>query len=334
MLADINFNFFNRYGAFKTELTRNPEITAVAMMGGSIPGQEEIVENAFVPAGDPSEEQQWFTATFATHDFEDVLNIEFIDGHGFTLGSSVDSAGYIINESAAIALGWDLDDVIGQSIDRLNTNNGTIIQTGQVIGLVKDFHYRPLYEPIKAQIIIFGGGKMCIKIKTTDLPSTINFIEEQWKLQFEDTPFRYSFMDSDFDHLYRKEDKFTRTIQVFSILAIFIACLGLLGLSSFATESRKKEIGIRKVNGASIFSLLGLLTKDFSKLILIAFIISIPASWYFADMWLGSFAYKINIGILVFVIAGITAIAVALLTVSFHTIRAAVRNPVESLRYE
>jgi putative ABC transport system permease protein len=141
-------------------------------------------------------------------------------------------------------------------------------------------------------------------------------------------------MDDNFESLYRKETKFSRTIQYFSILALFISCLGLLGLSSFATENRRKEIGIRKVNGASTTELLRLLTKDFSILILIAFIISIPVAYYFGNMWLSSFAYRTEIGIWIFLIAGLIAIILAMATVSYHTLKSALRNPVDALRYE
>ena len=141
-------------------------------------------------------------------------------------------------------------------------------------------------------------------------------------------------MDDNFDVLYAKEDKFSNTLKYFSILAIFIAALGLLGLSSYATESRKKEIGIRKVNGASIFGLLRLLTMDFTKLIGIAFIISVPVSYFFGEMWLNNFAYRTNIGFVIFIIAGFAALTIALLTVSYHTFRAALTYPVESLKFE
>jgi putative ABC transport system permease protein len=141
-------------------------------------------------------------------------------------------------------------------------------------------------------------------------------------------------MDQNFDNLYTKEDNFGKTIQYFSLMAVFIACLGLLGLSSYATESRKKEIGVRKVNGATTFELVTLLIKDFSLLILIAFIIAIPVSYYFSARWLDNFAYKTEIGIMIFVIAGIISLVLAVLTVSYHTFRAARANPVQSLRYE
>jgi putative ABC transport system permease protein len=203
-----------------------------------------------------------------------------------------------------------------------------------VIGVVKDFHYRPLYEKIKPLVIRFGGGKISIKIKSTDLTSTISKIEDVWNNQFENTPFRYSFMDDNFNILYQKEYKFSKTIQYFSILAIFIACLGLLGLSSYATENRKKEIGIRKVNGATVIELLSLLTRDFTKLILIACFIAIPIAYYAGNAWLDNFAYQTRIGIGIFIISSCIAFFVAFLTISYHTVKAAVKNPVEALRYE
>lgn len=332
VLADVNFNQRHQYTAFKNTLESNTDIVAVTLMGGSIPGQEELIENAFVTTGTPIEEQQWYSMFFAAHDFEKVLNLEFLQGHSFQIGNSVDSVGFIINEATARTLGWN-DDVIGRSLDRIN---GTNKRTGTIIGLVKDYHYRSLYDPIKPLVIALAGGgsKMCIKIHSKDLKGTMEFIEEKWNGSFEGTPFRYSFMDNDYDKLYEKEEKLSKVVQYFSILAIFIACLGLLGLSSFSTENRRKEIGIRKVNGASTFELLALLTKDFSKLVLIAFVISIPVSFYFGNLWLNDFAYRTDIGIDVFIIAGVSALLIAIFTVSYHTIRVAMKNPVSSLRHE
>jgi putative ABC transport system permease protein len=326
LMLDVSGPFFNQYDAFKTELLKNPEVVSVAMMGGSIPGEEMIVENAYVETGKPTEEQHWFSALFATHDFEKIIDVEFIEGHSFQVGSSVDSTGFIVNEAAVDALGWE-GEVIGRTLDR----NG---QTGAVIGLIKDFHYRPLYDPIKPLVIQIGGGTLAIKMKSGDLKNTIADINSMWMEQFEGIPFRYTFMDDNFDQLYQKEAKFSRTIQYFSILAIFISCLGLLGLSSFATESRRKEIGIRKVNGAGTRELLALLTRDFSLLIFIAFLISVPVAYYFGNMWLSTFAYRIDIGVEIFLIAGFVALFLAMITVSYHTLKSSLGNPVNSLRYE
>ncbi len=336
LLVDIAGPQFAKYGAFKNEIASETSIDAITLMAGSIPGQEELIEHAFIEEGQNPEDQQWFSMFFAAYDFEKVLNLEFLDGHSFIPGRAVDSTGYIINEATAKSMGWELDDVIGKKLDRINSTDGSSIQVGTVIGLVKDYHYRPLYDPIKPLVIGLNnfGSKVCIKIKSDQLKETVSGVEEIWNKHFEGIPFRFSFMDKDFDKLYAKEDNLGKIVRYFSILAIFIACLGLLGLSSFSTETRKKEIGIRKVNGASTLELLLMLTKDFSKLVLIAFVISIPVAWYFGNLWLNDFAYKTSIGFGVFIIGGISALAIAVLTVSYHTIRAALSNPVKSLRYE
>lgn len=181
---------------------------------------------------------------------------------------------------------------------------------------------------------MMGGQQLCIKLHTDDLPAALKMINGVWDEHFTDTPFRFSFMDQNLDKLYAREDKFSSTIQYFSGMAIFIACLGLLGLSSHTTESRRKEIGIRKVNGATLSSLLGLLTLEFSKLILVAFAISVPLAYFFGNLWLSAFAYRVDIGILTHIIAGILALLIALVTISYHTVKAALDNPVQALRYE
>ena len=331
VMVDFGFNLLNNYGALKTEFLKSHEIQAVTLLGGSVPGKEEVIENAFIPSGMPAEQQQWFSAMFTTHDFDKVLDVEFLQGHSFQVGNSIDSTGYIINESAARALGWS-DDVVGRKLDL--AVNGNIQGTGTVIGLVKDFHYQPLYVPIKPLVIRLGGNVLTVKVRSGDLPKTIAFIEKEWTKLFPGNPFRYSFMDENFDRLYKKEDNFSRTIQYFSILAVFIACLGLLGLSSFTTESRRKEIGVRKVNGATTIELVTLLLRDFSLLIFIAFVISIPVAYYFGNLWLDNFAYKTDIGVFIFIVAGAVSLLLAILTVSYHTIKAARANPVQSLRYE
>lgn len=331
VMVDFGFNLNNNYGAFKSELLKKHEIQAMTLLGGSVPGKSEVIENAFVPSGMPVEQQQWFSAMFTSHDFEKVLDLEFIQGHAFQIGNSVDSTGYIINESAAKALGWG-NDAVGRKLDL--SVNGNIQGSGTVIGLVKDFHYQPLYVPIKPLVIRLGGNLLAIKVRSNDLQTTLAAIEQEWKEHYAGNPFRYSFMDENFNRLYVKEDKFSQTIQYFSFLAVFIACLGLLGLSSFTTENRRKEIGVRKVNGATTLELVGLLLRDFSLLVFIAFVISVPLAWYFGSLWLNNFAYKTEIGFFVFIVAGGISLLLAMLTVSYHTIRAAHENPVRSLRYE
>ncbi len=331
VMVDFGFNLFNKFGAFKSELSKHNDVRAVGLLGGSVPGREEVIENGFVPEGMPPEQQQWFSVMFTSHDFEKVLNLEFLQGHPFQTGSSTDSVGYIINESAAKALGWGTD-VVGKKLNQ--TGNGNVDGGGTIIGLVKDFHYQPLYVPIKPLVIRLGGNVLAVKVQSDNLPQTVAMIQAEWEKQFEGNPFRYSFMDQNFDNLYKKEDKFSTTIQYFSVLAVFIACLGLLGLSSYTTENRKKEIGIRKINGATTAELVQLLTRDFSILVIVAFAISVPVAYYFSSKWLDNFAYKTDIGVLVFIVAGIVSFLLAILTVSYHTMKAARTNPVEALRTE
>ncbi|HEY8512643.1 MAG TPA: ABC transporter permease [Cyclobacteriaceae bacterium] len=331
MMVDATFNQVPGLNAFKSELLKSHNIEAVATLGGSIPGEEEVIENSFIPEGAPDEDQQWFSVMFVGHDFEKVLDLEILQGHAFQPGNAVDSTGFIINEAAARALGWG-DDVVGRTLKRsLGGNNN---QEGVVIGLVKDFHYRPLYDVIKPLVIMMGGNQLAVRMSGANAREAVDFVAEEWSKHFEGVPFRYSFVDENFDKLYRKEDKFGKTIQVFSILTIFIACLGLLGLSSFTAESRRKEIGIRKVNGASSLGLVALLAKEFSLLVLIAFAIAVPLSWYMGSLWLGNFAYRTDISVSLFIWAGIAALLIAFVTVSYHTFKAAMTNPEESLRYE
>jgi putative ABC transport system permease protein len=283
--------------------------------------------------GSPIENQQWFSLFNASNNFEKIFNVEFIHGRSFKPDNQPGVQEFIINEAAAKSLGWETDDAVGRALTRFR---GNVSDNGTVVGVVKDFHYRPVYDPIKPLVIarIQGGTKMCIKINNSDIKETLAFIETEWKANFDDAPFRYSFLDKDFELMYAKEESLKKSIQYFSILAIFIACLGLLGLSSYSTENRKKEIGIRKVNGATTLELLGLLTKDFSRLVMVAFVISVPTSYYFGNLWLNDFAYRVQIGVDVFLVAGVLALLIAIVTVSYHTIRVAIGNPVNSLRYE
>lgn len=331
IMVDATFNAGEALNSLKSELLKHHDIHSVTTLGGSIPGEEEVIENSFVAEGAPEEDVQWFSIMHAGHDFEKVLGVEFLQGHAFHRGNAVDSTGFIINEAAARALGWQ-DDVIGRKLTSSNGPDGG--RTGAIIGLVRDFHYRPLYDPIKPLVIQLGGNQIAVRMDVSDPRNTVSRIEVEWRKQFEQTPFRYSFMDDNFGRLYSKEEKFSKTIQYFSILAVFIACLGLLGLSSYTAESRRKEIGIRKVNGATTLGLVALLARDFSVLILIAFVVAVPVSWYFGSLWLDNFAYRTDIGVSIFVFSGIAALILAVITVSYHTIRAAMTNPVNSLRYE
>jgi len=206
-----------------------------------------------------------------------------------------------------------------------------------VIGVVKDFHYRSLQENIKPLSMVIqpeAEDLVNVNAAAADMPKTLAAIESKWKQMIPARPFSYTFLDDTFNKQYRNEDRFEKLFFNFAILAIFISCLGLLGLASYSTLQRTKEIGIRKVLGASVSGITSLLSKDFIKLVLIALIIASPIAWFGMHKWLQGFAYRIEIGIWVFILAGVLAILIALLTVSFQAIKAAVANPVKSLRNE
>jgi len=206
-----------------------------------------------------------------------------------------------------------------------------------IIGVVKDFHFRSLQEvikPLSIRIEPDGCDLITLNVSSTNLPATISAIENKWKTIIPNRPFSYYFLDEFFDKQYRSEDRFGKLFFNFAILAIFISCLGLLGLASYSTMQRTKEIGVRKVLGASVTNIVNLLSKDFLVLVAISFVIAMPVAGYFMNKWLTGFAYRISIEWWIFLLAGVLALLIALITVSFQAIKAAVANPVKSLRTE
>ncbi len=332
VLVNMYGNMFNRYPAFKSELLQDAHVRGVTRVGGSIPGYDTEFENAFIPEGSAPGEQQWLGAMWVNHDMEEVLGIEFVDGRTFQASSSSDSAnGFILNETAARHLGWQ-GQAVGKRIDHLG-GQGNITE-GRVIGVVNDFHFRPLHEPMKPLVLRLGGNLMAIKISGGDIQAALAAIETTWKKFVPDWPMNHQFLDDNIEQLYRKEQKFGSIIQYFAGLAVFIACLGLLGLASFTTERRRKELGVRKVIGATTPALLLLVSKEFSKMVLVAFAIAVPIGYFTGQQWLQDFAFRADMNPAVFILPGIVALAIALSTVSYHTVRAAMVNPVESLKYE
>jgi putative ABC transport system permease protein len=208
---------------------------------------------------------------------------------------------------------------------------------GKIIGVAKDFHFRSLQQPIKPlsmRIEPGGCNLVSANVSATHLPATLATIEKKWKTLIPNRPFSYFFLDEFFDKQYRNEVRFGKLFLNFAILAIFISCLGLLGLASYSTIQRTKEIGIRKVLGASVSNIVNLLSKDFLRLVAISALIAFPVAWFSMHKWLQDFAYRIGVSWWVFVAAAILATLIAILTISFQAIRAAVANPVKSLRTE
>ncbi|WP_431215683.1 ABC transporter permease [Puia sp. P3] len=247
-----------------------------------------------------------------------------------------DSSAVIINESAARLMG--IKDPLSMQLYRPDYENANLIHTFtyHVVGVVKDFNFSTMHEKIGPLIMQLADdwNDIAVAVNPGNVSSAIQQVEDQWRRMAPGMPFSYTFMDSDFDRLYHADQQTGRLFISFAVFAILIACLGLFGLVTFAAEQRTKEIGIRKLLGARVGAIVVLLSRDFTRLVLIASLIAFPLAWWAMNKWLESFAYRVSIGWWVFLIAGVLAFGIALLTVSIQTIRAALANPVKSLKTE
>jgi putative ABC transport system permease protein len=272
-------------------------------------------------------------------DYVKVNGLEIIAGNDFSRQDVFDATQegdtkkyfhFIINESAAKALGWTPKDAVGKKLSLGDDRPGVIK------AVVKDFHFASLRNPIEPLVLFPDnwGNTVMVKVSGNHIPQTIAFLQKKCREFAPNRPFEYRFMDDDFQKLYDSETRTTRVFNLFSAIAILLACIGLFGLSSYTAKQRLKEIGVRKVLGASVANIAMLLSGSFVKLVLIAFVIASPLAWLVMHKWLQDFAYRININAWMLVLSGIIAIAIALITVSFQAIRAAVANPVKNLRTE
>jgi len=255
--------------------------------------------------------------------------MKILAGRSFSEDFKADTNNYILNETALRVIGLKPTDAIGKPLTLWGTK-------GSIIGVVKDFNFKPVQQPIEPMIIGLNryGGIAIVKTQPGNTEATIKSLEKMNTQLNPAYPFSYGFLDQDLNNLYKGEQRMGRLFNVFAILAIFISCMGLYGLSAFMAEQRTKEIGVRKVLGASVFNVVYLLSTGFTRLILIAVVIAVPIAWFAINSWLKSFAYRVNADWLVFLTASLAALAIALLTVSYESIKAAVANPVKSLRTE
>ena len=272
----------------------------------------------------------------ADYDFVPTYGVHVAAGRNFSRAYGTDTSNFILNEAAVKAIGWKSpQEAVGKDFKYANT-------MGHVIGVMADFHFESLRQKIVPVILINPVitpnnslfNYLSIKVAGNNIPGALASIEKTWKRYLPEIPYQYSFLDEKFTQLYESEQRQGTIFTVFACIAIFIACLGLFGLSAFAITQRVKEIGVRKVLGANVSSIVTLLSKDFLKLVLVAAIIAFPVAWYAMTHWLQDFAYRINIRWWVFVLAAVLALVVALVTVSFQAIKAAIANPVKSLRTE
>jgi putative ABC transport system permease protein len=263
-----------------------------------------------------------------------LMGMRLIAGRNFDLSIASDTTNaVIINETLAkTALGMTAEKAIGQQFK----GRGNNFQT--VIGVIKDFNFEALNRAVRAQLFTMPGNfapaKFIVRIRPGDPAATLSLLQSKWKNIISDLPFKYSFLDEDLDRFYKSEEKWSGIVGWAGGISIFLACLGLFGLAALAAVNRTKEIGIRKVLGASISTIVRLLSKDFLKLVLIALLIASPVALYFMHKWLQDYAYRIDIGWWVFAITGIIAVLIAFITISLQAVKAATANPVKSLRTE
>ena len=269
---------------------------------------------------------------FVDYDYVNQFKIKMVAGRSFSRDFSTDTAqAMLVNEAAVKLFGYSSPQ---QAIDRRFKQWG---REGKIVGVMKDFHFRSLQEvikPLTMRIELRNLDLITVKVSPKNLSSTLAQIESKWKELIPNRPYNYYFLDEFFDRQYRSEQRFGKLFFNFAVLAIFISCLGLLGLASYSTLQRTREIGIRKVLGASVPGIVNLLSVDFLKLVTASFFIAMPLAWYFMHKWLQDFAYRIDISWWIFVLAGILAIMIAIATISFQAIKAAMSNPVKSLRSE
>jgi putative ABC transport system permease protein len=331
-------NFINpSYDLFRNELLRNPDIKDVTRSSRIPTGRLLDAMGASTYVGDssrPVTADIKFVA--ADYDFIPTYGVHVVAGRNFSRSYGTDTSNFILNEAAVSAIGWKSPE---QAVGR-DFKYGQF--KGKVIGVIGDFHFESLHQKIVPIILCNPPttatdsyfNSLSVKVNGNNTQSTLAFIEKTWKKYLPEIPYQFAFLDERFADLYKAEQRQGTIFTVFACIAIFIACLGLFGLSAFTISQRVKEIGVRRVLGANIDSIVILLSKDFLRLVLIASIIAFPIAWYAMTHWLRDFAYRTSIHWWVFILSAILASIVALATVSFHAFKAAVVNPVKSLKME
>ena len=318
----------NKLESFRQEILNSPFVGA-ATTTGAIPTNIQSNSGDLDWAGRDKDLDNTVSATFVGYDFVKTMNIEMVDGRDFSKEFAADTANYIINEAAARMM--KMKNPVGQQVSFW-------MGKGTIVGVMKDFHLASFHSAIQPLIFVNYKGLntefLMVKAKAGKTQEAVAHVEKVAKSFNPNYPFNYHFLDEDYEKMYRSEMIVNTLIKYFGILAIVISCLGLLGLAAFTAEQRTKEIGIRKVLGANVASVIGLLSKDFVKLILIAIFIATPVAWYAVDKWLKGFVYRIELSWELFALAGAIAIFVAMFTVSFQSIKAALMNPVKSLQSE
>jgi len=326
-----------QYEIFKQELLKNPDILSVT--GSSKRPTHNLNSNLPYKAENVNSEDKSIKLVTVDYNFFETLGNEIVDGRSFSKSISSDEhSSFIINETAMKEFGWK--NAVGKSFETMTIDsigNNWLPRKGQIVGVAKDFHFESVHNKIPPMVFFIDHNWrdwVSIKISSSNTPATLNYIKKVWNTMDTERFFNPVFYDESIDALYRSEKRFFLLFIIFSVLAISIACLGIFGLASFTAEQRTKEIGIRKVMGASVSTIISLINKEFIKLVIVSNIIAWPIAWYFMRNWLNNYTYRIDLTIWPFIISGLIAISIALISVSYKAYKASRTNPVNALRYE
>jgi putative ABC transport system permease protein len=325
------------YETFKAQIRQVKGVTSVSV-GYGFPG-DNLGDGLISILGRQEKKPIKSTLMMVDEDYIHTLGLRLIAGRDFSKHKSTDKdEAFIINEAAVKDLGFvSPQDALGQTLLWPTWAKQDSLKKGQVIGVVKDFHFKSLYElvePAVLQIYPNAYSEVAVKISSAGLPGTLAQVKAIWDHYAPGYPLDYNFLDESFDRMYKEDDKLKSLLWIFTAITIFVACLGLFGLVAYTAERRKKEVGIRKVLGASVNGILLLLAKDFLLLIAIALIIASPIAWYFMNEWLQEFAYRIELDGWIFLTASLIAVLIAITTISFQALKAALTNPIQNLRTE
>ncbi|MEQ9405851.1 MAG: FtsX-like permease family protein [Cyclobacteriaceae bacterium] len=321
--------------SFKNESIQHTNVLS-GTMSSFLPVQTSDNNNLWFPGANPTKDESYVFHQFRVdHDYMETLEIELADGRSFSKDFPSDSSAILLNEAALRQLGWD--EGVGMTLSTYGgSNENPVVEQYKVIGVVKDFHFASLRDNIEPLVFNLGRsrGFVSFKISGENIPETIDFFEAKWDEFAPGQPFQYSFLDDRFNDMYKAEQKLGKIFGVFAFLAIFIACLGLYGLAAFTAEQKTKEIGVRKVLGASISSIVMLLSKEFLKLVFISFLVGAAASYLIMNDWLQEFQNRTTMNYMIFILAGVVALVIAWVTMSFQSWSAARANPAKSLKDE
>jgi len=318
----------NNYSALKAALQQQTGIANYTIINNLPTDLQNGSSQVIWPGKDPKQ-QILFPQIVVDGNFTKVFGMQILAGRAFDDNLKTDEGKYVLNETSVKVMGMTTATAVGQKI----SFNG---REGEIIGVVKDFNFKPVQQPIEPLILrhTIKGGYVVIRTNPINIKQTIATLQSVFRSVYRDEPFSYGFVDQDLNKMYVSEGRTQILFNTFSVVSIIISCLGLFGLATFATQRRLKEIGVRKVLGADTAGIVGMLTKDFVKLVLMALLAAFPAAWFLMNKWLDNYVYRIEISWWMFAMAGMAAIIISIITVSYQSIRAALSNPVESLKTE